>query len=305
VKFKIRFADQLVGFFILTALLSLVAVIFLLGRTQRWFSRNYSYKTYLVSASGLNRNMPVNFRGIAIGNVKSFALTNENRVEVVFTIQDEYRDRAREGSLVEVLVSPIGLGSQFIFHSGLGSELLEEGSLVPWYDSPEGKDLIARGLDNMPTHEDSIAVLLGMAQGVMGNLQKTLNEVNIGVDESASTALGQSIANFQQITGSLAADMADPDEGIRKIINGRGDSVNALEASLVSLSATLDHVEKSAAQLPREMPQITNLLTEARAAVRNAEDVLIALKNNPLLRRGIPDHAEIDSSGTNPRNISF
>jgi phospholipid/cholesterol/gamma-HCH transport system substrate-binding protein len=98
--------------------------------------------------------------------------------------------------------------------------------------------------------------------------------------------------------------MASP-TGVRSILNGDSDTIRALEASLISLSGTLDSVDKAVYYIPREMPQIVNLLTEARTAVQSASDVLIALKNNPLLRNGIPEHAEIDSSGTNPRNIQF
>jgi hypothetical protein len=98
--------------------------------------------------------------------------------------------------------------------------------------------------------------------------------------------------------------MASP-EGIRKILNGSGGSINALEATFVSLSGTIDHVEKSLKGLPQEMPQIFASIHNARAAIKDADDLLISLKNNPLFRGGIPEHVEIDSSGTNPRNIKF
>lgn len=302
-KFKIRYADQIVGVLIIIALLSLIFVVFMLGRTQRWFSRTYSYKTYMTSALGLTRNMAVTCRGYPIGNVKTFHLTDDNMVEVTFALHDQFYDRAREGSLVEMQVSPIGMGSQFIFYPGLGGEL-EEGSVVPMHDSPEGKAYIAQGLAYIPPHDDSIAVILSMVNAVLGDIQTTLGGLNVTPNEKAATALGQSLVNVQELTANLAADMANPN-GIRKILNGDGDSINALEASLVSLAGTLDHIEKATYYLPREMPQILNLLSEARTAVKAAEDVLISLRNNPLLRNGIPEHAQIDSSGTNPRNIQF
>ena len=300
-KFKIRYADQLVGLFVLVALLSLVTLLFLLGRTQRWFSRNYTYVSYAESASGISQNMQVHCRGIPIGNVKSFQLTGDNKVEVFFTIQDEYQNRIKQGSLVEVLVNPIGLGSQFILYPGLGAEDLEEFALVPMVDSPEGKDYIARGMASKPAYEDSITVLLAKAQAVLDDLDQALK---LGVDEEAVTSLGRIIVNVRTLTSNLASDMADP-RGIRRILNGEGDTIRSLEASMVSLAGTLDHVEKATAYIPREMPQIINLLTEARTALQAAEDVLIALRNNPLLKGGIPEHAEIDASGTNPRNITF
>jgi phospholipid/cholesterol/gamma-HCH transport system substrate-binding protein len=300
-KFKMRYADQIVGLFIIIALLSLIAVIFMLGRAQRWFSRNYSYVTYVESASGLSKNMPVNFRGFSIGNVKSFDLTDDNRVKVIFTIQDKYKNRVRRGSLTEILVSPIGLGNQFIIYAGIGAEELEEFDLVPMRNSQEGKDYIARGITNIPPHDDSIAVLMAKATIVMDDLHNTLNDVQLGND---ATELGRTIIYIQHITADLSATLSSPN-GILKVLSGEGDGINSLEAALVSLAGTMDHIEKATAYIPREMPQIVNLLSEARTTLQAAEDVLIALRNNPLLRNGIPEHAEIDSSGTNPRNITF
>ena len=295
-KFKIRYAEQIVGLLVIIALVSLIVVIFMLGRTQRWFSRNYTYKTYAAGASGISRNMAVTCRGIGIGNVKSFRLTDDNQVEVFFTIHDEFYDRAKEGSLVEVVVSPIGFGSQFIFYPGNG-DALKEGAVVPMRDSPEGRIYIANGLAHIPPHEDPIADLLEQVSNILDGL-------NVQSGEIATNSLGYTLLNIEKLTRNLAADMADPN-GIRRILNGDSDAINAIELALFSLAGTLDSVDKAMGFIPREMPQIINLLSEARSAVQSANDVLIALKNNPLLRNGIPDHAAIDSSGTNPRNIRF
>jgi len=310
VKFRIRYADQLVGLLIIIALLSLILVVVFLGKAQRWFSKNYSFLTYAATASGLSQNMNITFKGIQIGNVKSFHLLDNNQIEVLFTIQDEYRNRVKEGSLVEIIESPIGLGARFVFYSGLGKEL-EEGNLVPMINSPEGRLLIAQGLSDIPPKDDFIADIAEKVSGLLVELKKTLEGINTAAGETPDTALGQAIVNLEKLTSNvetlsfnLAEDMANP-EGIRKILNGSGNSINALEATFVSLSGTLDHIEKAVAYLPREMPQIFSLITEARTAIRAAGDVLISLRNNPLLRNGIPEHAEIDSSGTNPRNISF
>ncbi|MDR2211868.1 MAG: MlaD family protein [Spirochaetaceae bacterium] len=299
-KFKIRFADQIVGVFIIIAILALIFVIFMLGKTQRWFSRNYFYKTFAVSAAGLNQNMPVTLKGIPIGNVKSFQLTGAGQVEVIFSIYDEYKDRVKTGSLVEILVSPINLGNQFIFYPGLGQTVLEEGTLVPMHNSPEAKEFLSRGLAYIPPHEDSIAALMGNAQAVLENLQQTTAMINAAFAGDELTALGQTIDNIREMT----ADLSSP-RGITKLLSGEGAAISSLEASFVSLAGTLDHIEEATRYIPREMPQILNLLSKARTALQDAEDVLIALKNNPILRGGIPEHVEVDSSGTNPRNITF
>ena len=42
-KFKIRYADQIVGFFSIFALLVLIVLVFALGARQNWFVRKNIY----------------------------------------------------------------------------------------------------------------------------------------------------------------------------------------------------------------------------------------------------------------------
>jgi phospholipid/cholesterol/gamma-HCH transport system substrate-binding protein len=202
-----------------------------------------------------------------------------------------------------VVVNAIGLAGQFNFYPGNGDPL-DEGTIVPLRDSPEAAAYLASGLAFIPPQEDPIADLLEQADMMINMILELLDDLTVSPNKRADTALGQALVNLEQLTGNLAADMANPN-GVRSIINGDSETLRALESSLISLSGTLDSVEKAVFYIPREMPQIINLLSEARTAVSTAEDVLIALRNNPLLRNGIPEHAEIDSSGTNPRNIRF
>ena len=38
---------------------------------------------------------------------------------------------------------------------------------------------------------------------------------------------------------------------------------------------------------------------------QDAEDVMKALKNNPLLKKGVPERINTETTGTNPRDIEF
>ena len=106
-KFTIRFADQIVGVFIILALGIVIFAIFMLGSSQRWFSRDYYFRTYFPSATGLSQNMAVQYKGFTIGHVKSIKLDANDQVEVRFTVFDTYIDRVRHGSMVDVSTSPL------------------------------------------------------------------------------------------------------------------------------------------------------------------------------------------------------
>ncbi|MDR2619199.1 MAG: MlaD family protein [Treponema sp.] len=354
-KFRIRFADQIVGVFIILALVSLVFVIIMLGKSQRWFSKDFSFHTEFPSAAGLNPNMAVLYRGFTIGNIKSYRLTGNDQVEVVFFIYEEYLDRVKKGSMVEVMVSPVGLGNQFLFHAGKGEELLENNDFIPAVSSPEGRQLIIQGLADEPRHDDSISLLLNRASSILDAANRTLFAVNeallVGTDATEIGRIVQRVdrtmAGVETIpdtvnktAGALLSDVdtllayigdlrdmldselarinpiladintlsgkfVDPNGLIYSTLDNKGVIYNDLVDSLDSIAGILDNLDRTTAFIPGQLPQLAGVITDLRVTLKTAEDVLVALTNNPLLRRGIPEKVEVQSSGTSPRDVQF
>ncbi|MDR1252787.1 MAG: MlaD family protein [Treponema sp.] len=398
-KFTIRFADQLVGGLIILALAALIFVIFMLGSNQRWFSRDYQFQTYFSSASGLSQNMPVQYKGFTIGRVKSIALSENDEVEVYFTIFDTYIDRVRLGSLVEVLVSPINMGNQFMFYPGNGIDLVQEGTVIPSVNSVEGKELMDRGLAVRPERDDSINNIMNRTGTVLATLNDTLFEVQeafVGTDRTRlgrtlgevelavrglrvmseklpedvevtmdriivtldstvtvlndtlfevqealegtdRTSLGRTLGEVESAArglrvlaeqlpddlgvsidtimaqidpilenlNQLSAGIVDPDGTIMSILDSEGDLYTELIASLSAISGILKNLETTTDFIPAQLPQITLLLANLQATLKSAQDVLIALTNNPLLKGGIPQRQETRPDGLRPRDVEF
>ena len=339
-KFKIRFADQIVGFFIILSLVSVLFVIVMLGRSQRWFAKDSSFTTILPTAGGLSKNMAVQYRGFTIGNVKNFYLTDTDDVEVVFSIQEQYTDRVKQGSLVEMMISPVGLGNQFLFHAGKG-EVLAEGSFVAAVGSSEAKDLIRQGLAEEPRHDDSISLMMNRASSIMDEINRTLIQVNEAIGPGTSnTEIGKIVGSIQKtlagaetlprtvnqtadeaiktINGlqaelvpilaninGITAQVNDPNSLLFKVLDTNSDVYTNLVKSLTSVSSILDNLDKTSAFIPGQLPQLAGLIADLRVTMKSAEDVLVALTNNPLLRGGIPQKPETQSGGTRPRDIAF
>ncbi|MDR3162100.1 MAG: MlaD family protein [Spirochaetaceae bacterium] len=341
-KFKIRFADQIVGVFIVAALISLIFVIIMLGTRQRWFAKDFFYKTYFDSAAGLGDTMVVQYKGFPIGRVRSVTLTNDDQVEVTFSIYDQYQNRVREGSLVELIVSPIGLGNQFVFHPGRGEDILEEGTLVPVVNSPQGRNFVRLGLANIPPRDDRInqlmaqvdrtlenlntqifpgvdvllkdmdAVLVEVKEAVAGTdatvLGRTLGGVDELVNQDLDTILADAASILEDIKGIsgdlevLAARLSDPQGAVLTALDRNGAVYQNLEASLKSIAGTLRNLERTSALLPAQVPGV---LAEVRNVLQGAQDLLTSLLNNPLLKGGVPIQVEIQTGGTNPRDIPF
>ncbi|MDR0555109.1 MAG: MlaD family protein [Treponema sp.] len=332
-RFRIRFADQIVGVLTVFALLVLVAVIFMLGSRQRWFARDYRYIAYFESAAGLSLNMTVQYKGFTIGNIKSIRLTGDDRVEATIAIYDSYADRVREGSLVELLVSPIGLGNQFLFYAGLGKRILDEGEAIPTSNSPEGRALLNRGLAYIPSHDDSITLLITRANTVLDSVNHTIVQVNEALAGNDATALGRILGNVettisdvsilvegidgsvQEILASLkpvignletlSTTLAAPDNSISALMDPQGEVYTNLVKTIQELSGAMGNLEKTSALLPGQFPQIALILAQVREALRTAEGVLTALANNPLLKNGVPSQPRSQSSGASFRDAPF
>jgi phospholipid/cholesterol/gamma-HCH transport system substrate-binding protein len=346
-KFRIRFADQIVGVFIILALVSVVFVILMLGRSQRWFAKDYSFNTIMASATGLSKNMPVQYKGFTIGNVQDFRLTGKNEVEVIFSIHELYLDRVKTGSMVELMVSPVGLGNQFLFHAGKGGEQLDSGAFVPAVGSALAKSYIQQGLADAPYHDDSITLLLNRASAVLDEINQIAAQVNDAFQGTEATTIGQIVSGVQRTiegaetlpgtvnrttaellrdidefkamledelarinliladVNAISSTLNDPEGLLYTVLDTDEAVYTNLLSSLHSISSILASLDRTAAFIPGQLPQIAGLIMDLRVTLKTAEDVLVALTNNPLLRGGIPERVETQSSGTSPRDIQF
>ncbi|MBN2875869.1 MAG: MCE family protein, partial [Spirochaetales bacterium] len=149
-KFKIKFADQIVGLFILVALVFFAVIVVLIGANQRWFAKDYFFTTVFQSATGAAPGTSIYMKGFTIGKIDTLTLNENNTVDAEFHIYDTYYDKVREYSILELTVSPIGLGSQLLFHPGLGETQLAEGAFIPTADSIEGQTIIEQELVAIP-----------------------------------------------------------------------------------------------------------------------------------------------------------
>jgi len=326
-KFNIRrFADQIVGVFIILSFVAIAFVIVVLGKSQRWFSKDVAFSTVFPSAAGLSKNMAVQYKGFAIGSVKTFRLTDDDNVEVIFTINEEYRDRVKKGSIVELQVSPIGLGNQFQFYAGKG-EVLEEGSFIPPFGSARARELERQGLVEESQRDDSISVLMGRVNSIMGYLEVALGE---GTDE---TEIGNIIGSLNRtLTGvevlpkslentindlrfqlrpilanlnALTGELNDPDGLIYTVLDTDKEFYTNLIGILGSVTSLLSNLDRTISFIPSQLPQIAGLLSDLRVTMKTAEDVLVSLTNNPLLKGGVPDRKDSQNSDISPRGIRF
>lgn len=301
-KFKIRYADQIVGILSLIAIIALIFIIFLIGSTQKWFIPKHNYYTVISSASNISVGKSITYKGFEIGKIKSFSLDESDKVVVHFYITDDYRSKVVKDSIIEILTSP--LGSSVVFYPGNRTDYLEDNSFIPERSSEEGKALILARKVSVVEQTDSINTILAMATTLVGDIDTLVKQVNIALEGKENTPLTNTITQLNSILYNINAITADPDGLVPRLLedeNAQGSIANVL----MQLDATMSEIYSITASVDDNMPGISILISQMQTLLKQMQDVMEGLKNNPLLKNGISEKPEKESATPKLREDNF
>ena len=79
-KFKIKFADQIVGALSIFAIAALIFFTFFIASTQKWFVKKHNFFTKISSANSVNEGMALQYKGFAIGKIKKITLSDDDNL---------------------------------------------------------------------------------------------------------------------------------------------------------------------------------------------------------------------------------
>ena len=310
-KFKIRYADKIVGLFSLIALAFLLCFIFLLGAKQNWFVKKNVYHTFFESGAGFSTGMDVMYKGFSIGKIKDIKLVGSEAL-VEFYILEEYAEYAKENSLVELITSPIGLGSSFVLHPGLGPGIMPSGAEIFRIDSISAREIIASKKIILETQEDSIGVLMKKVSSIMDNVNILLYNLNGALSGKGETSMPikQIVGNVNEITKNLSAltDTLNSEEGVVPALLGEGFSTDISEVlkNIAVVSQELNAIGGGAQTIvSNAVPEVDTALIRLNQILLEVQDVFVGLKNNPLIRGGVPDRTTGKSATTQLRSEDF
>jgi phospholipid/cholesterol/gamma-HCH transport system substrate-binding protein len=338
-KFKIQFASEIVGIFVLIAVIALATILIMMGINQRWFARNYYYTSRFSSGKGLERGMSINFKGFEIGKITDIYLTDENDVEIQFYIQDKYQPKVFENSVLQHTSSALGFGGDLIFHQGAQqTNPLEEFSYIPSLDLPEGRYLVTRGLVKVARDEDAITRVIDDVEPILENVNQLLLSMNTTLTAlndpgAGDSALGEVMKNLVRTTTDLSAFLhqarpsinaiianldgmtKDPQGLVTKLLDPKGSLAtllddnnrlfNQIEGILQDAAYSMGEARNFSTIFTTARPQILELLEEGRQAIRLSQDVLEGLRNNPLLSGGISPRLEAPTTQQGYRDEVF
>jgi len=250
-KFRIKHAQQVVGFFLLLAGLALVVVLVFMGANQRWFARSYTFFSRFSSAEGITTGMSVRLKGFEIGKVSRVELSNFNRVRVDVSIFEEYYPKIRPDSVLELSVSPLGLGAGSM-NLLPGMNMLppmEEHSFLPSSESLLGKALLAQGLVDKPLGNEAIASIIAQIEPLLIEVRATasgvtrlLGNINGAVEGKSGNQVAVLLAEVQKTLST-----------VDQVLSTTGSNTNTLLVSSRDLLSNLNGITGDVQHLTSQM----------------------------------------------------
>lgn len=301
-KFKIKYADQIVGILSLLAIIALIFIIFLIGSTQKWFVPKHNYYTVIPSAANISAGKAITYKGFEIGKIRNFTLDESDMVRVNFYITDDYRSKAVKNSIIEILTSP--LGSSVVFYPGNSLDYMPDNSYVPERSSERAKELIKYKMVSVVEQTDSLNTILAMATTLVGDIDTLVKQINIALEGKENTPLTNTITQLNEILENINELTSDPAGLVPKLLEDE-KSQGAIADVLLQLNSTMGEINNITGSVEDNMPGITILISQMQTLLKQMQDVMEGLKNNPLLKNGISEKPEKENAAPKLREDNF
>jgi len=229
----------IVGSFVFTVIFFLVAFIFWMGKYGSHSAEHDWYKILMKdSVSGLNKESPVKFRGVEVGQVQNIKINKDNSEEVEILIRVEKNVPIKKDSVATL--SSLGI-------TGLSYIELKGGS-------NESKRLIStKEKPSIIKSEASLfSRLENSAFGMTDRMEDTLKRVQILMDDKNLKNFQNILINFNELIVMLNSRTNNllSEDNINKITHvvGRLDNISRAidEKQITSLLKRTEETEKKA-----------------------------------------------------------
>ncbi len=199
----------IVGVFIFTGLVFLLAGILIVGDLRETFNRKMRLVSHFSDVGGLQRGNNVWFSGVKIGTVSSLEFSGKSQIEVSLNIAIKARQYIRKDAKVKLGTDGIIGNKILVIYGGTEqSAEVEEGDTLSVEKTFTSEDMINTLQDNnknllsITTDLKIISNRLAAGEGTIGKL---LNDNSVYTNiNNATLSLQNAAAKAQQLAGSLA-----------------------------------------------------------------------------------------------------
>lgn len=237
-------------------------------------TQNTVYEVYMTeSVSGLSTDSPVEYNGVNVGGVKSISINHRNPrvVELLLDIKSD---------------TPITRGTR----ATLNSRGLTGIAYVALKDQGTDRTPL-RAVSGQPYPVIETAPSLFMRldtalNSITQNFQQISLSIRALLDKENLHAIKQTLNNFQQITGALAANKQDMQSILKNTAKASQQFLPLVQSSHTAVQQVQTQMLPAANQAIANINEIMNNLTEISAQMRQNPAILIRGKAQTTLGPG-------------------
>lgn len=266
---RLRFVDELVGLLVLGCVLLFLAVLFVAGRAQGWFEKDYELRTVFPpkGALDLQQGAEVRIQGAIAGRVGDIVPNESGDLETRYILRGRFRDLVRTNSVAVVKKKFKVAGDSFV-EITLGDRRfpqLPNGAMIP---SIEDVQVIEKMSEILEDVRRTLIPMLEEVQGILANVNGILTTVHEGKgvvgallhDEALKGKLDTISGNFEKTSSKVPA-LVDELNGVAV---HAGELTEKLKQAVDTTTQKVDQVD------------VRPLLAESEAALRDARRLIDA-----------------------------
>jgi phospholipid/cholesterol/gamma-HCH transport system substrate-binding protein len=292
-----RYASELVGTFVLVAVIVFVLALFAGGRVNEWLNPGLNVRIVMPAAGlfGLSEGASVQILGSKAGDVRRIVIQPDESIYADVHILDGMSDFVRRDSEVTIRKRFGVAGDSFLdITRGRGQPLDEQYAVlearIDQAASASPSELLAELKDRaLPVIEDAantVHALAALTEGLSkadGNLQQTLANLNavsgriargegaVGrllVEDALIRELETLVAGLNHTLGSIGPVMDDLQVTVRNVavmseaISAQSQSIPEVSRRMGSVLDSVDEIMKDLKRTTPELPRMTRNIAD-------------------------------------------
>ncbi len=238
---RLAWSELHVGFLVLASFSILTLAIILISGKASIFTRNYTLRTFLPSASGLKKGSLVWVAGIEVGNVRDVRISTykdpAHAVEVILRVSQEYQSAIRTDSVASL--GSIGLLGDKYLDISRGSDKFP---MIP----PDGEIRSSSEADIRKIIQNSNDLVANL-----GDLVDKINSITTKIDKGEGT-IGKFI-NDPAMFDRLNQTVQDASDIVAKLKSGEGSL-----GKMLNNPEMFDHLNNTLSRVDSVVAKVDN-----------------------------------------------
>ena len=282
-KFRYKHKNKLVTIFVLGAVGLFFMFLAMILINNKSFHTKKRYFTIIDVAFGLQKSPPVMFKGLEIGRVENYSLTDQNKIHTNLFVYEEFRNRVIKFSVIQVNTNPLSgdiTNLELMNPKDITSgDIIPEKSIIPHIKSEIGQKYVKDGIIALP--EEGFG---GVAQKVNTILESVVQNQTANKADATVKNLNLVLASLNEVLLGVEKTVAGQlaPEGIVGRVGGQ-----SLRRSLGSLERTMNYIEDMVKVMHKSRKDIAPLLLNTNKTIKELNNTLKGVNNNPLIKGGI------------------